>query len=224
MNSRYLIFLIILVSHSLNSFGQFGSQLSPKQKPADPDFIIQVGAFRHESYSSVLKEKLSAVIDKTVIIVVEDGFYKVRVTGFSSQEEMEEFYSSLSFLGIKNFWAFPVRKKEEMVPEAAGQSDTTNNPLSESNPLPVDSGEDSVMNQPNIVLQVDVFHNKSDAIDAQKKITAKLNLPVEVVQEWEYFKVFVTGFHSIDEANKYFSVVAKLGYPKISLIKNYIKK
>jgi hypothetical protein len=73
-------------------------------------------------------------------------------------------------------------------------------------------------------LQIDVFHNKSRALNAQKKITTKLNLTVEIVQEWEYYKVFVTGFHTTQEANKYYSPLAKLGYPQISLIENYKKK
>ena len=70
------------------------------------------------------------------------------------------------------------------------------------------------MSQSSIVLQIDVFHNKSEAIKAKKRITTKLNLPVEIVQEWEYYKVFVTGFHTTDEANKYFSAIAKAWIPE----------
>ena len=223
MNPRYLILLTIVIFHGLISYGQFDSLSNPKQVSVNPDLIIQVGAFHNEAFSSVLKEKLSAVIDKPVVIVTEDGFFKVRITGFSSQEEMVEFYSTLSFLGIKNFWVLPVKKQEEMEPQAVGQPDTTKKPVSESKALTVDTGENSVMSQPTIVLQVDVFHNESEAIDAKKRITTKLNLPVEIVQEWEYYKVFVTGFHTTDEANKYFSAIAKLGFPKITLIKNYKK-
>ncbi len=216
--------LTILVMNSLSSQGQFDSRPDPKHEAADPDLVIQVGAFRHESYSAVLKEKLAAVIDKSVIIVEEDGFYKVRITGFSSQEEMEEYYSTLSFLGLKNFWAFPVRKREDQIPLAAGQADSVPAAAEEVLPLPADAMADSSAAPAEIVLQVDVFHSKSEALDAQKKITSNLNLPVEIVQEWEYFKVFVTGFQSADDAGKYFSAIAKLGFPKISLIRNYSKK
>ena len=216
--------LTMLTSLTLSSSGQFGSPMSSRQDSVNPDLEIQVGAFRHESYSSVLKEKLSVVLDKPVIVVVEDGFYKVRITGFSSEDEMSEFYSALSFLGLKNFWALPFRKKEELVPLAAGQQDSTLSSAVERNPMAADSAENPDNSPTSIVLQVDVFHNKSEALDARKKIVAKLNLPVEVVQEWEYFKVFVTGFQSSEEANKYFNAIAKLGFPKISLIKNYQKK
>jgi cell division protein FtsN len=224
MNSRCLVLLTILVMHNLSSQGQFNSQPASRHEAADPDLVIQVGAFRHESYSAVLKEKLAAVIDKTVIVVEENGFYKVRITGFSSQEEMEEYYSTLSFLGLKNFWAFPVHRREDQIPLAAGQADSVPAAAGEVRPLSAEATEDSAAAPAEIVLQVDVFHSKSEALDAQKKITSSLNLPVEVVQEWEYYKVFVTGFQSADDASKYFSAIAKLGFPKISLIRNYNKK
>jgi hypothetical protein len=224
MASRYLIYIAVLVFHGLISYGQFDSPLNPKQVSINPDLIIQVGAFRLEANSLVLKEKLSAILDKPVILIAEDGFFKVRITGFSSQEEMEKFYPTLAFIGLKNFWVLPVKKQEEIRPQAVIQPDTTKQMVSEDTVLTVVSEEIPVESQPVIALQVEVFHNKSEALNAQKMITTKLNLPVEIVQEWEYYKVFVTGFHTTDEANKYCSALAKLGYPKISLIENYKKK
>jgi hypothetical protein len=224
MASRYLIFIAVLFFNGLISYGQFDSPLNPKQVSINPDLIIQVGAFRQEANSLVLKEKLSAILDKPVILIAEDGFFKVRITGFSSQEEMEKFYPTLAFIGLKNFWVLPVKKQEEIRPQAVIQPDTTRQLISEDTVFPVVSEEIPVASQPVITLQVGVFHDKSEALNAQKMITTKLNLPVEIVQEWEYYKVFVTGFHTTDEANKYYSALAKLGYPKISLIENYKKK
>jgi hypothetical protein len=190
----------------------------------NPDLIIQVGAFRQEPNSFVLKQRLSAILNYPVILVTEDGFFKVRITGFSNQEEMEKLYPTLAFLGMKNIWVLPVKKQEEIESLAVVQPDTAKKPVSENTALPVVAEEVSVASQPAIALQIDVFHNKSRALNAQKKITTKLNLPVEIVQEWEYYKVFVTGFHTTQEANKYYSPLAKLGYPQISLIENYKKK
>jgi hypothetical protein len=224
MNSRYMILSAILVCHGLILNGQFNSPINPKNISVNPDLIIQVGAFRKEPNSSVLKEKLSAVIDKTVIVVAEDGFYKVRVTGFTTQEEMENFYPTLAFLGLKNFWVLPVKKHEEVIPEAFVQPDTIKEARVEDPALPVTDAETPVDSLTSIVLQVDVFHNKSEALAAQKRITTKLNLPVEIVQEWEYYKVFVTGFKSTEEANKYHPDIVKLGFPNISLIEHYKKK
>jgi len=224
MDSRYLVILLMLVFPGLITYGQFVLPANPKQASVNPDLIIQVGAFHKESNSLVLKEKLSAVLDKPVILVVEDGYYKIQITGFSSQEEMEELYPTLAFIGLKNFWVLPVRKREEIEMQTVAQSDSAENPVNENIALPVVTEDLPVESQPSIVLQVDVYHDKTQALNAKKRITDKLDLPVEIVQEWEYYKVFVTGFQTTDEANECYSTLAKLGFPKITLIKNYKKK
>lgn len=223
MCSRYLILLAMLVFPELISYGQFDSLLSPKQLSINPELVIQVGAFHQDFYASTLKEKLSALIDKSIIIVNEDGFYKVRITGFSGYDEMEKFYSKLAFLGMKDFWVLPVKKQEEIIPQNVVKPDTAKRPVYEDTTLPATAEEIPAGTQASVVLQVDVFRDKSEALNAQKKIATKLKLHVEIVQEWEYYKVFVTGFNTTDEANKYFSAIANLGYPKISLIENYKK-
>jgi hypothetical protein len=224
MDSRYVILLVMFFIPGFFTYGQSNPPLSPKQEPIDPDLIIQVGAFRLETNSLVLKEKLTHFLDKPVILVIEDGYFKVQITGFSSQEEMENLYPSLAFLGLKNFWVLPVKKREETEPQAVAKPDTSKIQVSENAALPVPPEEIAVLSQPSIALQVDVFHDKSQALNAQKRISSKLNLPVEIVQEWEYYKVFIVGFKSTEEANKYYSALAKLGYPQISLIENYRKK
>ena len=221
MYSRYLIVIVMIGFPGFISYGQFDSPLNREQMSINQDLIIQVGAFRNESYALVLKDKLYAILDKTVIIVTEDGFFKVRIKGFSGEEEMEKFYSTLAFLGMRDFWVLPVKKQEEIAQQIVGQTDSIIKPDSVKTPLPDVGDSTSVLSPPNIVLQIDVFHNKSEALNAQKTITTKLNLTVEIVQVWKYYKVFVTGLHTRDEANKYFIAIAKLGYPKISLIMNY---
>lgn len=218
MNSRYLILSTMLVLNGHFVYSQFNSPVNPKNLSVNPDLIIQVGAFRLEPNSSVLKEKLAAVLNNPVTVVAEDGFYKVQITGFSSPEEMEKLYPTLAFLGLKNFWVLPVRKKEEIIPEAFILPDTIKEAALEDPASPVITDDEPVDSIPSIVLQIEVYRDKSEAMDAQRKITTKLNLPVEIVQEWDYYKVFVTGFKSPEEANKYYPEIAKLGFPKISLI------
>jgi hypothetical protein len=223
MYARYLILTVMIGLPGIISYGQSDSLLYRKQMSVDQDLIIQVGAFRKESYALVLKEKLYAILDKTIIIVTEDGFFKVRIRGFSGDEEIEKIYSTLAFLGIKDFWVLPMRKREEITQQKDGQADTVIKHLSEKPVLLVESSNTPALSQPAVVLQIDVFRSKSEAVNAQKIITSKLNLPVEIVQEWNYYKVFVTGFHTTDEANKSFIDIAQLGYRKISLIVDYNK-
>ena len=225
MNSRYLILLAMLVFRGLASYGQFESPVNPKQVVINPDLIIQVGAFRQEPNALVLRDRLTAVLDYSVIIVSEEGFFKVRITGFSNQDEMEKLYPALALLGMKNLWVLPVKKQEEEINSLAKiQPDTVTTPVIEDEVIPAAKEEKPVVSQPKISLQVEVFHDKAQALNAQRRITTKLNLPVEIVQEYEYYKVFVTGFKTTEEANKYYPALAKLGYPNISLIENYKKR
>ncbi len=71
---------------------------------------------------------------------------------------------------------------------------------------------------PVISLQVAIFYKKSEAVKAQKKIMSKLNLPVKIVEQWEYFRVIITGFHSREETFQYYPELAGLGYPGPTLI------
>jgi hypothetical protein len=71
---------------------------------------------------------------------------------------------------------------------------------------------------PRISLQVGVFHKFSQARRAQKCITSKLYLQVEIVPQWEYYRVLVRGFHSREETYKYYPELAGIGHPGISLI------
>lgn len=74
---------------------------------------------------------------------------------------------------------------------------------------------------PTVALQVAVFQKKSQALRAQKKITSRLNLPVEIVVQWDYYHVIVTGFFTREQTYKYYPELTRLGYPGISLIDNY---
>lgn len=151
MVSRYLILLAMLVFPGLIAKGQYDLPLNLKQVSINPDLIIHVGAFRQESKSLVLKEKLSPLLDKPVILIAEGGFFKVRITGFSSQEEMENLYPTLAFLGLKNFWVSPVKKQEEINPQAVVQSDTIEKPESKNRALPVVAEEKPEVSQPAIL-------------------------------------------------------------------------
>jgi hypothetical protein len=74
---------------------------------------------------------------------------------------------------------------------------------------------------PSVALQVAIFRKESQALRAQKRIMAKLNLPVEIVKQWDYYHVLVTGFYTREETYPYYPELAGLGYPGITLIDNY---
>jgi hypothetical protein len=69
-----------------------------------------------------------------------------------------------------------------------------------------------------ISIQVGVFEKKSEALKAQRKITSKLKLSVEIVEKWNRYIVLIRGFHTREETYPYYPELAGLGYPGVSLI------
>ena len=53
---------------------------------------------------------------------------------------------------------------------------------------------------------------------------SKLNLPVEIVKQFDYYHVIVTGFLSREETFQYYPELAGIGYPGVTLIPNYIRQ
>lgn len=181
---------------------------------------IQVGAFHDESNALGLKDKLSSLLDKPVVIINEDGYHKVQITGFENLEEIEKFLPKLGFLGQKDIWVPPVKKQAEVIPPVKVQPDTAKKVVEEKVEIPVVE-EKPAIPEPTIALQVGVFHSKTRALRAQRRIISKLNLPVEIIQQWDYYHVIVTGFFTKEETYKYYPELTGLGYPGISLIENY---
>lgn len=243
MYSRCLICLIAVFSLGINSFNDLNSHsnhqlwaltqmpdrlteaiLAVSEKaiqPFDPDRVIQIGAFRLEPNALTLKGKLSALINKPVIISKKDGYYKVQLTGFTSQEEIEMLLPTLGLFGIKNIWIIPEKKPKEVIPQVVVLVDTTHKFTTLNFVLPAVAELRPFMSKPTFSLQVGVFHNRAKAMRAQKRITSRLNLPVRIIQEWEYYKVLVTGFLSMEETFIYYPRLADMGYPNITLTEAY---
>ncbi len=77
--------------------------------------------------------------------------------------------------------------------------------------------------EPTVALQVAIFHNRGQALRAQKRITGKLNLPVDIVSRWDNYYVIVTGFYTREQTYMFYPELAAIGYPRIVLIENYKK-
>jgi hypothetical protein len=100
------------------------------------------------------------------------------------------------------------------------QKDTSVKVASEKIILPLTEEAKPVLAQTTINLQVGIFHSKAEALRAQRRINSKLNLPVEIVKEWEYYIVFITGFKTREEIFQYYPKLAALGYPDSFMIDN----
>lgn len=210
----------------------------------DTDVVMQVGAFRNESNALALKERLLHLLNKPVKILTEDGFFKVRISGFTSQEDIENLVPSLGLIGIKNIWVFVPADKNKVIPKTVRQPDAPAGVVSEkintpdsgivSDPsirrveekisLPDTAKERKALLEQTLSLQVESFYGKSKALRAQRRIEAKLNLPVVILNEWEYYIVIITGFKTREEISQYYPILAAMGYSKSTIIENNNRK
>jgi hypothetical protein len=239
MNLRYLSLLIIFLSPIL--FASPNDSHPPKSfQDFSPDIVIQVGAFHHESNALALKERLSDLLNNTIVIVSSEGYFKVLITGFKNLEEIERLIPTLGLLGIKDIWVHRT-KKDDVKSKIVAQADTSLKTITEKDvktqvaeltDTSLKSDKDK-MNMPEAVvkppvetttinLQVGIFHSRSQALRAQRKIKTNLKLPVEIVKEWEYYIVFITGFQTREEIFKYYPKLAALGYPDSFMIDNNV--
>ena len=216
MNLRYLSLLIIFLSRILFASPN-DSHSSKSLQDFSPDIVIQVGAFHHEANAMALKERLSDLLNNTIVVVSSEGYFKVRIIGFKNLEEIERLIPTLGLLGIKDLWVFRT-KKEDDKSKVAAFADTSLTSVKDKIKLPVDTVAKPTTESTTINLQVGTFHSRSQALRAQRKIKSNLKLPVEIVKEWEYYIVFITGFKTREEIFKYYPKLAALGYPDSFMI------
>ncbi len=233
MTYRHLGFLIVLIYQSVILQSTAGNRLyseeqdtlkfrtaaSEKVVPDLPsDMVIQVGAFFRENNATTLKLKLSGLINQKVVLLPANGYFKVRITGCQTYEEMGRLVEVLLLLGIKDVWIFRNLPKEEFEIRDSVRADTLIKAGIDNIPVALLSEPNDPVISLQFNLQVGVFHSKSKAQRAKRRITSKLNLPVKVVQEWEYYIVFVTGFKSREEIFSYYPKLAALGYTESFMV------
>ncbi len=199
------------------------------REPKEANLVLQVGAFRKETNATVFKEKLSALIDKQVILVVEDGYYKVQLSGFKTIEDIEKIIPALGLIGIKDFW-IPPSRDDTSVPDSTDlQSDTiqTFTEVPAMDPvIPVESGiqivdDTTAVANTTFALEIGAFSKKEKAHTVQRKIMSRFKHPVEIITQWDRHHVIMTGFTEKTEINRIIPELAKLGYDEILVIRNY---
>lgn len=189
---------------------------------------IQAGAFYVESNAIALKDRLEKQIDKKIVIVEEDGFFKVRIQGFENRAEMEKYLPVLRPLGLYDLWILPEIRVPDLIEPEVVMPDTIKVPVEEKK-IPEEKKEEEPEKEPEVVVPVEapeptvaiqagVYYKRIQAVRATRKIKRKLGLPVEIVQQWDMYRVLVTGFYTREEAFIYYPELAGLGFQQISLI------
>jgi hypothetical protein len=228
----------------------------------NPDLIgsqgitVQLGAFRDKSNALELMKQLKARYGDRLRIVFEDGFYKLRLSGMTGVkrdvlDELNKLGPNLGKIKFKDIWMSPpvaaseekpvlpaieepvspvkeepvvtkrlvitVERAEKTI-EIPGFIQPGPNPEIITRLIPSKIARPTVQPALTISIQVGVFDKKSDALKAQRKITSKLKLQVEIVEKWNRYIVLIRGFHTREETYPYYPELAGLGYPGVSLI------
>jgi cell division protein FtsN len=190
------------------------------------NLAIQVGEFKDSTDAEAYRRRVSAAIDRPVIVVFEDGSYKVRITRFFSRKERERIVPFLNLMGFNNIWLMP----SEELPEQPTEEPVINPAIKkvdidsvkaktiDNAVLPETKIKDHEQAEPTFYLQVAVYTKLKQAEKAQRKIIEKLNLPVEILQQYGNFSVIITGFYTREESYKYYPELAGLGFTAIYLL------
>jgi len=211
----------------------------------EDSWAIQLGAFKVKNNATRFQKKLKEELGKEVEIVMEDGFYKTRILEIKDRKEVDAIIARLHETGHNVFWVIHLKAMQQLVvlkevtdtveqvvetvvedvediqPEEAVIKDSI--PAVILVAVPEMIMEDTVQaepvaEKPMISLQAGVFPKLSQAMKAKKRIESKLNLTVEVVQEWDYYRVLVRGFFTVQETYRYYPELVGLGYDRIILI------
>lgn len=174
-------------------------------------------------------------VQLNAMIVFEDEFYKLRLAGIpiidqTVIEVMKKVEPEIGKFGLKDIWQLHIQKQPDEEP-AIRQLITPLKPVEWNKEIPSVVKHETtrkliedkivvpvVPPEPTISLQVGIFYKRGEALRAQRRIISKLKLPVEIVQQYEYYRVIIPGFYTREETYKYYPELAGLGYPGISII------
>jgi cell division protein FtsN len=168
---------------------------------------IQVGAFIEKRLATILRNKTRKITSYDVRVDFEDGFYKVRISGFASDNDLHDLLPTLSANDYKEIWILPANEKLEKPYNMAAIGFIIKPEL-----VPVANA------YPRFALQVGTFYRKHDANVAGRRITRLLGREAKVVKKWDYYTVIIAGFYTKLSTNDYYPKIAGLGYPAIYLI------
>ena len=200
---------------------------------------LQLEAFRLRSDAIGIRKRLSAPLEERVSIVSKGKYYTLEtpeepILDPTVLQAIENLLPAFGRLGIADKWVLPVKKefvKTEPVAEPVEREPVMINkvPVRSDNSIRVAEEKPAVLIikekpevlEPSIALQVAIFVKESQALRAQKRIMSKLNLPVEIVKQYDYYHVIITGFYTREETYQYYPELAGIGYPGITLIPNY---
>ena len=193
---------------------------------------VQLGAFSTLEETVSMSDRLLAAAEKLVTIRNEGGLYKVQITGFEDTSEVRNFlpllkkhgFDDITILHESGTGLVPVVPAVEapVAEQAAGEQPVAVQPVQDEQPEIIPEEPEKVKEVsptpppvPRFVLHAGSYYKKSEAERARLRIERRLRLPVEILEEWDTYRVIITGFFTREETYPYYPELAGLGFTDI---------
>ncbi|MCJ7820194.1 MAG: SPOR domain-containing protein, partial [Bacteroidales bacterium] len=166
-------------------------------------WAMQLGAFKNKAYAEAWMKRISAVVDKDVELINEDGFYKVRVTGFKDREELDSYIPALQNAGFTEIWI--IHNKAKIVERIVTRQDSIAR-ITETaveRPLPVIV--------PGTVVQVAAFRTQEEASAIIDRLLAAVENLITVRIEDGVYKVQLADIQDTAEIQKLIPILEEKG-------------
>jgi len=174
-------------------------------------YAVQFGAFRTKLYAEIMKRKVEGALDKNVELFEEDGFWKVRITGFDDREDLEKYIPVIQDQGITEIWVISNKAvKGEWISRTREDSLAVVKETVIEEPMPVVIRGTTV--------QLGAFSTLEETVTMSDRLLAAAEKLVTIRNEGGQFKVQITGFADTTEVREFIPLLRKYGFEDITVL------
>ncbi|MCU0457484.1 MAG: SPOR domain-containing protein [Bacteroidales bacterium] len=174
-------------------------------------YAVQFGAFRNRIYAEIMKNKVEGALDKNVELFEEDGFWKVRITGFSDRGDLEKYIPVIHDQGITEIWVISNRAvKGEWITTTKEDSLAVVSETITEEPMPVVIAGTTV--------QLGAFGTLEETVTMSDRLLAAAEKLVTIRNEGGLFKVQISGFADTSEVREFIPLLRKYGFENITVL------
>jgi cell division protein FtsN len=174
-------------------------------------YAVQFGAFRNKLYAEIMKRKVEGALDKKVELFEEDGFWKVRITGFDDREDLMKYIPVIHDQGITEIWVITNKAvKGEWITQTKEDSLAVVKETVIEEPMPVVIRGTTV--------QLGAFSTLEETVSMSDRLLAAAEKLVTIRSESGQFKVQITGFADTNEVREFIPLLRKHGFEDITVL------
>jgi len=185
---------------------------------------VQLGAYENISETESVSDRLLAATEKLVTIRNEEGVYKVQITGFADTNEIREFIPLLQQHGFKDILVLHQTQEGlvPVMPQVTPEEEEIQAPAPEPELPVLEAEQPEIIEEaappppsPRFILHAGNYQRRSQAERAKRRIERNIDKPVEIIEEWDSYRVVVTGFFTREETYPYYPELAGLGFSEV---------